>query len=120
MPTVSGARLRFFLNLTAPGNAQPALTGSGNIKGPSMPKIRYIDAGILAKTKSRIDQANEIVAEYAAQGFDLTLRQLYYQFVARALIPNTQRDYKNLGSVINDARLAGLIDWETIVDRTRE
>jgi hypothetical protein len=50
----------------------------------------------------------------------LTLRQLYYQFVSRDIIPNTQKSYKNLGSVVNDARLAGLIDWDTIVDRTRE
>lgn len=63
--------------------------------------------------------AERILEEYAAKGFDLTLRQLYYQFVARGLIPNTQRDYKRLGSIINDARLAGLIDWEHIVDRTR-
>ena len=64
-------------------------------------------------------EANEIIAEYAAQGFTLTLRQLYYQFVARDLIPNTQRSYKRLGSVVNDARLAGLIDWAAIEDRTR-
>jgi hypothetical protein len=49
----------------------------------------------------------------------LTLRQLYYQFVSRDLIANNMREYKNLGDVINDARLAGLIDWEAIVDRTR-
>ena len=64
-------------------------------------------------------EANEIIAEYAAQGFTLTLRQLYYQFVARDLIPNTQRSYKRLGSAVNDARLAGLIDWAAIEDRTR-
>ena len=49
----------------------------------------------------------------------MTLRQLYYQFVARDIIPNSDREYKRLGSVINDARLAGMIDWEDIVDRTR-
>ncbi len=64
-------------------------------------------------------KANEIIAEYAAEGFDLTLRQLYYQFVARDLISNKQSEYKRLGSVINDARLAGLLDWDAIVDRTR-
>lgn len=49
----------------------------------------------------------------------LTLRQLYYQFVARDLIPNTMKSYKALGNTINDARLAGLIDWNAIEDRTR-
>ena len=59
------------------------------------------------------------IAEYAAQGYDLTLRQLYYQFVSRDLLPNRQSEYKRLGDIINDARLAGLVDWEAIVDRTR-
>ena len=85
-----------------------------------MPKIKYKDFNFRPNTLGMIAKANEIIAEYAAQGFDLTLRQLYYQFVSRDLIPNTQKDYKNLGSIVNDARLAGLIDWETIVDRTRE
>lgn len=85
-----------------------------------MAKIRYKSFNFKPDTMAKIVKANEIIAEYATQGFDLTLRQLYYQFVSRDLIPNTQKDYKNLGSIINDARLAGLIDWNTIVDRTRE
>lgn len=63
--------------------------------------------------------ANHICAEWAADGYDLTLRQLYYQFVARGYIPNTERSYKNLGSTISRARMAGLLDWNYIVDRTR-
>jgi hypothetical protein len=39
--------------------------------------------------------------------------------VARDIIPNNERSYKNLGALINDARLAGLIDWNAIEDRTR-
>lgn len=66
-----------------------------------------------------IEKANEIIAEYDRQGFTLTLRQLYYQFVARALIPNKQSEYKRLGSIINDARLAGMVSWLAIEDRTR-
>lgn len=84
-----------------------------------MPKIEYTPKNFRSDTLSIINQANVIIAEYEQQGFDLTLRQLYYQFVARDLIPNTQRDYKRLGGIINDARLAGLIDWDSIVDRTR-
>lgn len=66
-----------------------------------------------------IDQANEIIEEYQAQGYVLTLRQLYYQFVARGIIANKQSEYNRLGSVVNDARLAGLMDWDMIEDRTR-
>ncbi len=66
-----------------------------------------------------IKLANDIIEEYHGQGFVLTLRQLYYQFVARGWLPNTFRSYKRLGSIINDARLAGLVDWSAIEDRTR-
>jgi hypothetical protein len=83
------------------------------------PRIQYRDLNLRAKALGMIEQANAIIDEYAGQGFDLTLRQLFYQFVARGLIANTQREYKNLGSVVNDGRLAGLVDWESIVDRTR-
>lgn len=84
-----------------------------------MPRIAYTEKQFRPRSLVMIRQANEIIKEYAAQGFSLTLRQLYYQFVARDLIPNTQRSYKSLGSLINDARLAGHIDWEAIEDRTR-
>lgn len=66
-----------------------------------------------------INLANEIIKEYASEGYDLTLRQLYYQFVSRGLLENTQKEYKRLGSIINNARMAGYIDWDAIVDRTR-
>ena len=84
-----------------------------------MPNICYASRKFKSASMDIIDQANAIIYEYAEQGFDLTLRQLYYQFVARDLIPNSQKSYKRLGSIINDARMAGLIDWDTIVDRTR-
>lgn len=67
----------------------------------------------------RIGIANAIIAEYEANGLSLTLRQLYYQFVARGYLPNSQRSYDNLGSLISEARLAGLVSWTAIEDRTR-
>jgi len=73
------------------------------------------------RTLAQIDQANTIIAEYQAEGFTLTLRQLYYQFVARGLLAeNTLREYKRLGRIVREARDAGLIDWDAIEDRTRE
>lgn len=84
-----------------------------------MPKLAYTTKKFRTDTLLRIHQANEIIEEYAAQGYDLTLRQLYYQHVARGLVPNKQSEYDKLGSIINDARMAGLIDWNSIVDRGR-
>jgi hypothetical protein len=84
-----------------------------------MPMICYREKTFTAEHEKLIATANGICADYEAQGFKLTLRQLYYQFVARAIIPNTMQSYKRLGSIINDARLAGCIDWDAIEDRTR-
>ena len=83
-------------------------------------KEQFIFKEFSAKTLDTIRQANGIISAYRAQGYLLTLRQLYYQFVSRGLIENTMRSYKRLGSVVSDGRLAGLIDWSAIEDRTRE
>ncbi len=72
----------------------------------------FVRKNFQAKTLAVIEQAINILAEYTAQGFVMTLRQLYYQFVARDLLPNKLQSYKRLGSILCNARDAGLIDWE--------
>jgi hypothetical protein len=84
-----------------------------------MPKIAYEHKNLSDKKLGIINQANAIIAEYRAQGFTLTLRQLYYQFVARGFIANNQREYAKLGAALSDGRMCGLIDWIAIIDRTR-
>lgn len=84
-----------------------------------MPKIRYKEIRFQQKSLDLIELVNQVVDEYSAQGYELTLRQVYYQLVARGYIPNNERSYKNVGSLINDGRLAGLIDWHSVTDRTR-
>jgi len=85
----------------------------------TMPTIRYVERKFSPRSLEWIARANTIIAEYIAQRYKLTLRQLYYQFVSREFIPNTIQSYKNLGGVVSDARLAGMIDWDAIEDRTR-
>jgi hypothetical protein len=85
-----------------------------------MPKIKYKDIALRESSLALVKKCNAIIAEYQEQGFILTLRQLYYQLVSRDVIPNKQKEYNRLGSIVNDARLAGLIDWNAIEDRTRE
>lgn len=67
-----------------------------------------------------ITTINGILDEYSADGYDLSLRQLYYQLVSKNIVPNTERSYKNVGNLVSDARMAGMIDWEIIKDRGRE
>jgi hypothetical protein len=84
-----------------------------------VPKELFIPKNFAATSLALITKANEIIAEYQAQGFTLTLRQLYYQMVARDVIPNTVQSYKRLGAILNDARYAGMVDWSALEDRTR-
>jgi len=82
-------------------------------------KIQYKSLKLQKKTLKLIDQANEIIEEYDEQGFILTVRQVYYQFVARNLIPNDLVSYGYVGAALNKGRMAGLVDWNLIEDRTR-
>lgn len=82
-------------------------------------KIEYVHTNFRSKSLDLIGKANEIIEKYGAAGYILTLRQLYYQMVARNYIPNTKHSYKNFGKLISDARLGGHVDWTSIVDRTR-
>lgn len=84
-----------------------------------MAKESFIPKAFNAKHQALISTADQIMRSYAAQGYDLSLRQLYYQFVAHHGLPNTEQNYKLLGGVISDARLAGLLDWDSLVDRGR-
>lgn len=82
-------------------------------------KRQYEDWKPGAGAQEVLVRANSILAEYQRQGYRMTLRQLYYQFVARGFIPNSQRDYKRLGEILNRGRLAGLVDWNSMEDVTR-
>lgn len=85
-----------------------------------MAKVEFVTKKFKAETMKLIDLCDTIITDYQAQGMDLTVRQLYYQLVSRDLIENTQNSYSRIAAIINDARMAGLIDWEAIVDRGRK
>ena len=105
-----------------------------------MPRIAYISKDFSAQSLEIIERSNAICAEFQRQGINLTLRGLYYRLVARDLFPDSRRwrkvdtgrwvrdedgtknadpNYKWLGDIINDARLAGLVDWNYLEDVTR-
>lgn len=85
-----------------------------------MSREKFVDIRFKTASLKMIATMNAIIREYLAGGYVLTVRQLYYQMVARGIIENTLRSYKNLASLVNDARLAGELDWNAIEDRTRD
>lgn len=101
-------------------------------------KEAFIEKRFRTDSQTLIEHCGQIAAEYGADGYDLTVRQLYYQMVAQDLFPdswvdeafnlkngldrhtkNTMKNYKKFAKLVSDARLAGLLDWRTIVDRAR-
>ena len=96
-------------------------------------KIAYETKRFTPEGELVIAQAERLCDEYARQGLRLTLRQLYYQFIARNLFPdsrlvtlpdgaqtkNHDKNYKWLGNLISDGRISGLIDWRHITDTSR-
>ena len=82
--------------------------------------IQYRKYRPQASARTVIDQANQIIADAEADGWhSMTLRQLYYQFVSKAFIPNAVSEYKRLGRIITDARYGGLVSWTAIEDAGR-
>ena len=85
-----------------------------------MPTQKFIEINFRRDSRDMLVRCNAILDEYQAQGLRLSLRQLFYQLVSRAIIPNTLRSYKNLGNLISNGRLAGVLDWDAIEDRLRQ
>lgn len=83
-------------------------------------KETFIEKEFGVSARIMLGHVEEILNRYRNQGYDLSLRQLYYQLVSQNLITNEERSYKNLGNLVSDARLAGWIDWDMIKDRGRE
>lgn len=85
-----------------------------------MAKEKFIKHSFNRASLELIETADKILNEYARQGYRLSLRQLYYQLVARDIVENTVKSYKRIGNLVSDARLAGLLDWNMIEDRGRD
>jgi len=103
---------------------------SNETGGYNKMKEKFIDWNPNKISLFLLDKIQDVLISYKAQGYSLTLRQLYYQLVARDLLPeswadkstgstNNPKSYKRLGHIVSQARLAGLIDWKMIEDRGR-
>jgi hypothetical protein len=82
--------------------------------------VAYEPKNFRPATLELIKVANSIIEEYEQVGMSMSLRQLYYQMVARGLLENTKENYNKIGSIINDGRMAGLVSWTAIEDRGRQ
>lgn len=82
-------------------------------------KIFFRNSPLNSTSRKRLALINDIIEDYASNGLRLTLRQLYYQLVSRAIIPNKQTEYHKLSRLLKEGRMAGMVDWDAIEDRLR-
>lgn len=82
-------------------------------------KRKYESYNMTQRSLDQLEVINEVIENYRRQGYKLTLRQLYYQLVSRAIVPNMDTEYKKLSDLLKKGRLSGLVDWDSIEDRTR-
>lgn len=83
-------------------------------------KQQYKTVNLREDARKLLVTLDSIIEEYTRQGLRLSLRQLYYQLVARSIVPNTEQSYKRVGDIVSNGRLAGLLSWEAIEDRGRQ
>ena len=72
-------------------------------------------------TDKQIDKLNKVkeILEDLDEYKPLTLRQIFYQLVAKGYIENTKSQYGLLSGLLKHARLDELISWDDIEDRVR-
>jgi hypothetical protein len=59
------------------------------------------------------------IIEEMDEHLPMTVRQVYYQLVAREIIPNRQSEYQNVSRVLTTLRRNDHLPWNAIEDRTR-
>lgn len=67
-----------------------------------------------------LNYINEIVSRCVELGLHPTVRQIYYQLVARNIIKNDQTNYDAISRLITNGRMGGLVDWDAIEDKNRK
>lgn len=82
-------------------------------------KRAYKQINFRPERLERIRRAAAIIEDYERRGYAMSLRQLYYQMVAKNLIANDDKLYDQLGNDVTDGRMTGLISWTSIEDRGR-
>lgn len=71
------------------------------------------------KSEQLLGKILAITEQYMEAGYRLSLRQLFYLLTGTGVIQKTEQTYTNLGNLVSQGRLAGVIDWDAICDRNR-
>ena len=56
-------------------------------------KKKFKDIKFSKPNQRRLKKVGKVITEFEEEGYKLTLRQLYYQLVAKGVIPNKPNEY---------------------------
>lgn len=79
----------------------------------------YRQDNIRPATMATIERINAILEAAAVDRVSMSLRQVYYKFVKNNWCPNSDAEYKKIGTALDTGRMNGLISWTAIVDMNR-
>jgi len=82
-------------------------------------KIKFIEHKFTGKNPELITVLDEITTENLARGRKITTRHTYYRLVSLNLISNDEATYKKITKLVDNAKQAGLLDWEAFEDKQR-
>ena len=71
------------------------------------------------RTKEQTTELRDTITEVLNEGAPMTVRQVYYQLVARQLIANNRGQYQGTSDLLVKMRQEGSVPWDQIEDRNR-
>jgi len=80
---------------------------------------RYADIPMRQPKLQLIAWVRSVVEEYGRQRMNISVRQCYYQAVARGFMESSSSTYNQIQGALRDGRMAGLIPWTLVEDRGR-
>lgn len=75
--------------------------------------------GWSARSEDYLEEVKVVLQEMRSY-WPLTLRQVYYQLVAKLAIENIPAQYRKLSRILAKARIDGLVSWACLEDRARQ
>lgn len=70
-------------------------------------------------TKAQMDSVRAAIVAVLREAHPMTVRQAYYQLVAKQIIENSRASYQKISNLLVELRKSGDVPWEWIEDRLR-
>jgi hypothetical protein len=72
------------------------------------------------QTRGLLQFCVELTDRYVREGLVCSVRHAFYKAAVAGVIQKSDADYQKVSTVMTNGRWAGLIDWDVVVDESRE